>query len=112
MEAETGSLTEGLREALWLINLYKEVNWCLKPPIKLYEDNKGAITTAYNPTNHNRTKHTLLRYHFVREQLRKGNVSITYLNTNDMPADGLTKALSPPKFQLFLGLLGLEDRAL
>ncbi|KAK2066277.1 hypothetical protein P8C59_000108 [Phyllachora maydis] len=39
------------------------------------------------------TKHTLLKFRDVREQVKAKIVTIIYLNTKYMPADGLTKAL-------------------
>ncbi|KAK2069734.1 hypothetical protein P8C59_004288 [Phyllachora maydis] len=39
------------------------------------------------------TKHTLLKFRYVREQVKAKIVTIIYLNTKYMPADGLTKAL-------------------
>ncbi|KAK2075494.1 hypothetical protein P8C59_009616 [Phyllachora maydis] len=39
-----------------------------------------------------RTEHTLLKFRYVREQVKAKIVTIIYLNTKYMPADGLTKA--------------------
>ncbi|KAK2066746.1 hypothetical protein P8C59_000535 [Phyllachora maydis] len=39
------------------------------------------------------TKHTLLKFQYVREQVKAKIVTIIYLNTKYIPADGLTKAL-------------------
>ncbi|KAK2073458.1 hypothetical protein P8C59_007743 [Phyllachora maydis] len=39
------------------------------------------------------TKHTLLKFRYVREQVKAKIVTIIYLNTKYMPANGLTKAL-------------------
>ncbi|KAK2074608.1 hypothetical protein P8C59_008802 [Phyllachora maydis] len=44
------------------------------------------------------TKHTLLKFRYVREQVKAKIVTIIYLNTKYMPADGLTKAL--PDYKL------------
>ena len=62
LEAEFTGLIEGNKEALWLRGLYNEIQRPIKGPISLKGDNQGAITTAYNPKYHSRTKHTLLRF--------------------------------------------------
>ena len=86
----------------------------MKPPIKgpiiLFGDNKGSISTAKDPTYHSRTKHTLLKHHYLREQVQKGTFKVIYLETAKIAADGLTKALIAPKFQVFINLLGLERK--
>jgi hypothetical protein len=100
-EAETDALTEAIREVQWLIGLYKELQRPIQGPILLLEDNQGSITTAYNPALHNRTKHTLLKFRYVREKVQKSVVTINYLDTNRIPADGLTKPLAGPKQKAF-----------
>jgi hypothetical protein len=107
LEAEFTGLIEGNREALWLRGLYAEIQRPIQGPTPLKGDNKGAIDTAYNPKHHSRTKHTLLKYQGIRESVATGNIAITYVPTEDMPADGLTKALPAPKFERFLALLNL-----
>jgi hypothetical protein len=112
VEAEYTALTEATREIQWLRGLYKEINIPITRPISLRGDNTGSISTAHNPTHHQRTKHTLLNFHYVREQVRNKVVDIEYIDTNQMPADGLTKALTAVKFQKFLDLLGLVKPSL
>ena len=100
-------MTKATREIQWLRGLYKEANRPISGPILLFGDNEGSISTAHNPTHHQRTKHTLLRYNYIREQVRNKVVAIEYLNTSKMPADGLTKALTVAKHQKFVDLIGL-----
>jgi len=98
---------EGNREALWLRSLYSEIQRPLSGPISLKGDNEGAIGTVHNPKHHSRTKHTLLKFYGVRESVAEGNISISYVLTEEMPANGLIKALIPAKYQRFLALLNL-----
>ncbi|KAK2072024.1 hypothetical protein P8C59_006401 [Phyllachora maydis] len=69
--------------------LYKPIDH----PITLYRDNQGSITVANSPALYARTKYTLLKFRYVREQVKAKIVTIIYLNTKCIPADGLTKAL-------------------
>ncbi|KAK2067699.1 hypothetical protein P8C59_001413 [Phyllachora maydis] len=93
LEAETDGLTEAIREVQWIIGLFSELHRPIDYPITLYGDNQGSITVANDPALHARTKHTLLKFRYVREQVKAKIVTIIYLNTKCMPADGLTKAL-------------------
>ena len=81
-------------------------------PIAIYTDSQSAISLAKNPIFHNRTKHIDIQYHFVRENMEKGLISLKYHPTESLVADGLTKAIPNPKFNQFvkdLGIKGLRD---
>ncbi|KAK2068935.1 hypothetical protein P8C59_003549 [Phyllachora maydis] len=93
LEAETDGLIEAIREVQWIIGLFSELYRPIDYPITLYRDNQGSITVANDLALHARTKHTLLKFRYVREQVKAKIVTIIYLNTKCMPADGLTKAL-------------------
>ncbi|KAK2067963.1 hypothetical protein P8C59_001662 [Phyllachora maydis] len=81
LEAETDGLTEAIREVQWIIGLFSELHRPIDQPITLYGDNQGSITVANNPALHARTKHTLLKFRYVREQVKAKIVTIIYLNT-------------------------------
>ncbi|KAK2072023.1 hypothetical protein P8C59_006400 [Phyllachora maydis] len=82
LEAETNGLTEAIREVQWIIGLFSELYRPINHPITLYRDNQGSITVANDPALHARTKHTLLKFRYVREQVKAKIVTIIYLNTN------------------------------
>ncbi|KAK2068848.1 hypothetical protein P8C59_003464 [Phyllachora maydis] len=82
LEAETDGLTEAIREVQWIIGLFSELHRPIDYPITLYRDNQGSITVANNPALYARTKHTLLKFRYVREQVKAKIVTIIYLNTN------------------------------
>ncbi|KAK2069720.1 hypothetical protein P8C59_004274 [Phyllachora maydis] len=84
-----------VREVQWIIGLFSELHRPIDHPITLYGDNQGSITVANDPALYARTKHTLLKFRYVREQVKAKIVTIIYLNTKCIPADGLTKALPP-----------------
>ena len=111
VKAETDALAETIREAKWLRYLFTELQAPISGPIAVFGNNQGSISNAHNPNLHARTKHTLLKFHYVREEVSVGTISIKYLDTKSMPADGLTKPLTLPKHQAFLGLLGLKPKA-
>ncbi|KAK2070991.1 hypothetical protein P8C59_005448 [Phyllachora maydis] len=82
LEAETDGLTEAIREVQWIIGLFSELYRPIDHPITLYGDNQGSITVANDPALYARTKHTLLKFQYVREQVKAKIVTIIYLNTN------------------------------
>ena len=56
---------------------------------------------------HARTKHIEVHYHYARESLSAGEISLAYVPTQDNLADLFTKALSREKFEAFRKALGL-----
>ncbi|KAK2067489.1 hypothetical protein P8C59_001227 [Phyllachora maydis] len=81
LEAKTDGLIEAIREVQWIIGLFSELYRPIDYPITLYGDNQGSITVANDPALHARTKHTLLKFRYVREQVKAKIVTIIYLNT-------------------------------
>ena len=80
-----------------------------KVPIKIWSDNQGSMSLAMNPMGHSKNKHINIQYHFVREQLAQEVISLGYIPTNNMAADGLTKALPKNLFTRFKEHLGLTE---
>ena len=93
-EAEYMALAEAAREAVWLRNLMMDIlRSGPDAPITIYEDNQSAMKLVYNPVDHQRTKHIDIRYHFTREAVEDNLVQLTYVPSEDMVADQLTKPL-------------------
>ena len=109
MEAEYIALSEATREILWYRGLFQELQQPISVPTVLKGDNQGSIETAYNPKHHNRTKHTLLKFQFVREQIVAKTVTIDYIPTTRIAVDGLTKLLSKILFTRFIAMLRLVE---
>ena len=53
---------------------------------------------VYNGNDKGRTKHIDVRYHYIREMIADGKISVSYLNTLDMISDMLTKPLETKLF--------------
>jgi hypothetical protein len=64
---------------------------------------------AKNPEAHSRSKHIVVKYYFVRHEVKKGYIALVYCQTDDMPADGLTTILGPIKHLRFVNLLRIKD---
>ena len=98
---------EAVREVQWLKNLYSELNTPINKPTLVFEDNQSTIKAAKDPALHSRTKHTLLKYRYIREARNPKIFDILYIDTKRMPADGLTKLLTGEAHVKFTNLLGL-----
>ncbi len=111
MEAEYIALTSATKEALWISKLEKEIERKKdneKKAIKIFEDNQSAIKTASDEIHNERSKHIDIRYHFIRERIRRKEIEVKYLKTEDMVADILTKALAQTKITKQTQAMGLS----
>lgn len=70
VEAEYRSLASVVAEIVWLVGLFKELNLDVQLSIPLYCDNKATIRIVANSVFHERTKHIVINYHFIQEELR------------------------------------------
>ena len=107
-EAEYMAITEAVKEAIWLQGLLKELGVEQKS-ITIFCDNQSAIQLAKNQVYHARTKHIDVRYHFVREIIEEGGVTVKKIHTTENPADMLTKVVTAVKFQHFLDLINIVE---
>jgi ribonuclease HI len=95
-EAEYMAAAAAVKEALWLRNLLADFNIQITP-VTLFADNQSAIKLLRNPISSLRSKHIDVIHHFARERVMKGDVMFSYIRTDDMLADMMTKALAGPK---------------
>ena len=108
-EAEYMATTEAGKKALWIARFLATLEYRLPGhPVSLRADNRGAILFIANPEFHRRTKHIEVRYYWIREKVEAKEITITYVSTKDMVADGLTKALNPKPFKTFRTIIGMH----
>ena len=92
-EAEYMAVTHAVQEGIFLRQLLLDLRYP-DMTINLFVDNKGAIDLSNNPVHHNRSKHIDIRYHFVRNYVQDGTVSICHVPSQDNYADYFTKPIS------------------
>lgn len=86
-EAEYISLSEAVKEALHLRSLLIEIKLDELTDITIYVDNQGALCLAEDAVFHTRTKHINIRYHCLRDIIKKGHIKLQHLPTSQMSAD-------------------------
>lgn len=107
-EAEYMALFEAAKEACWLNSLLKSIHFEIDKPIPIYEDNNSCIAIANNPTDHKRSKHIDIKYHFTREKIEQKLITLLYIPTELQLADAFTKPLATPKFLKIRQQIGLK----
>jgi hypothetical protein len=75
-EAEYRSLAAGAAELAWLRQVLCDLGLYLASAPVIWCDNTSALALASNPVFHGCTKHIEVDYHFVREKVVRGDISI------------------------------------
>ena len=111
-EAELLALSQAAKEGQYISRLLQELTIELNDPrIQIQCDNAQTIRLVNEEITRLRTKlrHVDIHNHWLRQEVSKGRINVTYTPSKDMIADGLTKTLSRESFDRFLNQVGLHD---
>ena len=104
-EAELKALDLGIRTVIYMRIMLKDMGYEQKLPTEIFIDNKSAKELSETLKSTHKTKHLNMRINFIREQINKNIIFLTFVSTENQVADILTKALSKEKFEKFSNLL-------
>jgi hypothetical protein len=108
-EAKYMALSDASKEAVFLIGYLKELGFQSLANVVVFNDSQGAGRLTENSVYHARSKHIDVRYHFIRDAVKKHPIKILYLPTEKMIADVLTKALPKENHDRCILGLGLQS---
>ena len=94
-------------EVLWLRKLLVDLFDQELRPTLIYCNNQSCIHLSKNSVFHDRSKHIKIRYHFIRDYVQRGAVTLQYISIDEQVADILTKFLRRGKFIDFRDKLGV-----
>nr|GEU82155.1 hypothetical protein [Tanacetum cinerariifolium] len=107
VEVECVSLSACYAQVLWFRIELTDYGFHFDK-IPMYYDSKAAIAISCNPVQYSHTKHIDVRYHFIKEQLKKGIVELFFSKTVYQLADMFTKALPKDRFKYLVRRLGIR----
>ena len=90
-EAEYMALCAAVQDAMWLRQMLLEMGMPQDGPTPIMEDNTACIGMATRDSVSQRVKHIDIRYHFVRDMIRRKKVTLVHCPTIKQAADILTK---------------------
>lgn len=102
------ALSVGATEVIWLRKVLKDLHRSLNEPTIIQEDNQACIRVAEDEKPTKRLKHVDVRWHFVRNEIQRGVIKLSYVPTHLQVADIMTKALPGPQFVRLRNMLGLS----
>ncbi|GMF49695.1 unnamed protein product [Phytophthora fragariaefolia] len=109
-DAEYVALASTVQEVLYLKQVMLELGYDHVDPVRIGENDQATIRISKNPEHHGRCKHIDIRYFFIQERQQAQDIDVFYCPTDKMPADILTKALTPEVFCRLRELVGVRSR--
>ncbi|XP_057526265.1 uncharacterized mitochondrial protein AtMg00810-like [Amaranthus tricolor] len=106
-EAEYRGVANAVSETYWIRNLLLELHCPITTATIVYCDNVSAVYLAGNPVHHQRTNHIEIDVHFVREQVKRGDVRVLHVPSPYQIADIFTKGLPRVLFDDFRSSLNV-----
>ena len=97
-EAEYVSVSELVKEVLFVLQLLELIEIQVVLPIKIFIDNIGAIYMARNNASGPGTRHVNFRYNFCRE-LHGRLIELIFIRSEENEADILTKNVRADLFE-------------
>uniref|UniRef100_A0A1X7STA9 Reverse transcriptase Ty1/copia-type domain-containing protein n=1 Tax=Amphimedon queenslandica TaxID=400682 RepID=A0A1X7STA9_AMPQE len=108
-EAEYTALCSAAQKACWMKQLLSDLRYGSSLPMVIYEDNQSAICMTKNQLFYGRTKHILIKYHFISELVADGIIKVVHCPTQVIMADVLTKGLNQVKFDKLREMIGVKQ---
>jgi hypothetical protein len=66
-------------QGIWLTRLLGDLKNTAVEGVSLKVDNQFALALMKNPVFHDRSKHIILRYHFIRRSVEDGDIHPDYI---------------------------------
>ncbi|GKB16092.1 zinc finger, CCHC-type containing protein [Tanacetum coccineum] len=107
-EAEFMAATMAACQGIWLRRLLSEITGQNIPPATLLVDNRSSLDLMKNPVFHGRSKHIDIRFHFIRECVENGEITVAHVCGKEQKADILTKPLARVKHEEMRNLMGIK----
>ena len=84
-EAEYVAAVQATKTALWLAQMFAELQSISVPQIHILEDNQACIKMAENPEVSARNRHFAMRMWWLRDMVNKNSLSFTYIPSEFIP---------------------------
>lgn len=110
-EAETNAAVEAVKVLSHVRLLLHEIGAQQSHPTTLYEDNNAVMSLVNGGEGNKRTRHYLIKFHYLLEKKKEGMFVLSKVTTSDQLADVFTKALPKDLFRKFRGWMGVIDQS-
>ena len=97
-EAELVALDSVAYSVVWARMVLADMGMAQAGPTAIQQDNQSTIALVKRGNPGKNSRSVDIKYFWVSEKMAEGTVSLEYVESEKMMADGLTKALGPGRF--------------
>jgi hypothetical protein len=108
-EAEYVNMFVAGRDMMWVKKLLCNMKIPMTKIPMMGTDSRNALLAAESDCVNLSTRYTDIKYKWIKEKIRNGELILRWIDTTQMRADGLTKPLSADKQAHFVHLIGLTE---
>jgi ribonuclease HI len=110
-EAELLAISEAGKTVQWWRRVLRGLGFQPSHPLTIMCDNQQTVDllTKEGAAMHTKLRHVDINRNWVKQEVSARRMQVSWVPTEKMPADGLTKPLPKQKHQTFLDLLGMRD---
>jgi hypothetical protein len=111
-EAELLALSQAAREGIYIRRLLRELEVEIdRDDVVIQCDNQQTLRLVKEEIGklHTKLKHVDIHNHWLRQEYQRRHITVRYVESKSMIADGLTKALSLDDHRRFLAQMSLID---
>lgn len=106
MEAELVAMAEAWKNLQWVQDILQEIGHRKQNTTPtILNDNQSGVLVLNSGNLSSDSRHMRLRFHHLVDCIKKELLTVEYVPTNEMLADGLTKALGGVKHREFVKML-------
>ena len=112
-EAELLAVSQAGRETLWWNRLFDVLEFDPGHQVAIQCDNQQTVRalTSENPRFSTKMRHVDIHAHWLRQEIANNTISIKWVPSAQVLADGFTKPLPIQRHNDFVGLLGLINKS-
>jgi len=108
-EAEFVVSAASVCQEMWMKRVLRNLTHTHNSNTIIMCDNSSTIKLSKNPVMHGMSKHIRVRFHFLRDLVKDGEIELVHCETKEQVADLLTKALKLETFQTLRKKMGMVD---
>jgi hypothetical protein len=110
-KSELLALSQTSKEAIFVNRLLAELSLQLDGSLLIECDNKQTLrlVTEEGVKLVTKLRHVDIHNHWLRQEHAEGRIQVKWIPTNQMMADGFTKALPGERFHSFIRMINLQD---
>ena len=97
-EAELVAFDDALDMTMWISEICQQIGYRFSKPCLLFQDNQSAIHILNQGRMVKKRGNIGIRFEYILEQLKLGTITVSYVRTENMRADLMTKALHGTHF--------------